>query len=293
MVKKLLLFLFLSILLVNTAYALDVDTYGVNFNLVSNKAVVEVNIILKEPTIELFEFQLPEDYSALSVYVDDTLISSEVEDNVLKIDLNSNSKIEFNYITTEFLDRTNFLMNMNLDFAVDNLMIKLVLPEGASLKKPISNNDLSSGSIFPKPTQATTDGKNLIFYWLEKDLQENEEISIFAQIEPKENYSWLFVTFIVVLITVIALLAYFLQKKPKTKVVVRKEDKFEHHLKEDEEQIVNVLKQRKGSCEQATLRVITGHSKAQLSRILAELEHRKFITKERKGRKNIIHLKKR
>ena len=74
----------------------------------------------------------------------------------------------------------------------------------------------------------------------------------------------------------------------------QKEQKYpeiEKHLKEDEEQIINILKQKEGHCEQGTLVIITGFSKAKLSAILKELEERKIVYKEQKGNKNIIHLK--
>jgi uncharacterized membrane protein len=63
------------------------------------------------------------------------------------------------------------------------------------------------------------------------------------------------------------------------------------HLKDDEQQIVRILKKRKGSCEQGTLRVVTGFSKASLSRLISELEARKIIYKEKRGKKNLIFLK--
>jgi uncharacterized membrane protein len=65
----------------------------------------------------------------------------------------------------------------------------------------------------------------------------------------------------------------------------------ENHLKEDEEQVVNILKQREGNCEQGTLRVITGFSKAKLSGLLMELEARKIVHKEKRGKKNLVFLK--
>ena len=60
----------------------------------------------------------------------------------------------------------------------------------------------------------------------------------------------------------------------------------------DEEQIITILKNKEGSCEQGTLRVITGFSKATLSRLLSELETRNVIHKEKRGKKNLVFLKK-
>jgi len=65
----------------------------------------------------------------------------------------------------------------------------------------------------------------------------------------------------------------------------------EQYLKEEEKQIVNVLKERERSCEQGTLRVVTGMPKSTLSRILKELEDRNIIRKEKRGKKNIVFLR--
>ena len=72
----------------------------------------------------------------------------------------------------------------------------------------------------------------------------------------------------------------------------KKEPNILKHLKEEEQQIIRVLQQKEGKCEQGTLRVVTDFSKAHLSRLLMELEARKIIHKEKKGKKNLVFLKK-
>lgn len=292
MIGKLLPSILIVLLFVSMSYALDVKIYGATFNIVGDKAVVEIDIILNENATEDIHFNLPPDYKALSAYVDGRPVSPVIEEDVLGISLNHSSRVKFNYITREFLDKSNFLMNMKLDFDADNLVVKLVLPEGASLKKRIKEGDLTSGSIYPKPDKATTDGKSLIFYWIRQGMAEGEEISIFVQVKPKKPYFGIIASLIIMLIIVGVGLYYALSRKPKTKVIVKKEDMYEKHLKEEEEQIVNVLKQKEGKCEQGTLRVVTGMSKASLSRLLSELEARKIIYKEKRGKKNLVFLRK-
>ena len=90
---------------------------------------------------------------------------------------------------------------------------------------------------------------------------------------------------------------YIMKRKPKhvikkEEVIIEKEYDIEKHLKEDEEQIITILRNKEGSCEQGTLRVITGFSKATLSRLLSELEARNVIHKEKRGKKNLVFLKK-
>lgn len=89
-------------------------------------------------------------------------------------------------------------------------------------------------------------------------------------------------------------------KKKTSKISAQKTEPFpeyvpqfssEHHLKEEEKQIVNILKDREGRVEQGTLRIVTGMPKSSLSRVLKELEDRNIICKEKRGKKNIVFLK--
>ncbi|MBW2991664.1 hypothetical protein KY345_00420 [Candidatus Woesearchaeota archaeon] len=297
--RKLILFLAVLVLLTSSVFSLDLRLYSSEFNIIDNKVVVETGIILNEKSDETLEFMLPEDYTALSLYIDEKPVSPDVEDNILSIGLDQNQAARFNYVTEEFIDKTNFLMNLRLKHNIERLVIKLVLPEGATLKKPITEGDLTTGSIYPKPTKAATDGRSLIFYWEKENILEGDEINIFAQIEPKQNFMLFFSLAALIIIFLLLLLIIFAAKKqakqfPKIEkeVIVEKEDMVEKHLKEDEEQIVNILKSKEGSCEQGTIRVITGFSKATLSRLLKELEDRKVIYKEQRGKKNLVFLKK-
>jgi len=96
------------------------------------------------------------------------------------------------------------------------------------------------------------------------------------------------------------------KRKKKRKINIKKteeeiqkvEEQFEipaeieKHLKENERVIINILKQREGKAEQGTIRVVSGFPKATLSRILKELEERNIIYREKRGKKNLVFLKK-
>jgi len=286
----------LVLLALNPAYAADIDNYNADFHIVKDKTVVSITIDFPIKTSDTYKFQLPEDHTALSAYIDNQSITPDISNNILSFDLNKNSKINFNYVTEEFIDKSNFLLNMDYNNNINNLQIKIILPERATLKKPITQGDISSGSIYPKPSQATTDGRSLIFIWKRKNITPEDEISIFAQIQPKANYTPLAIIIIAIIIILSGTIILFSKKKKtssqKEKIKIKKEDHVEKHLKPDEEQIINVLKLKKGSCEQGTLRIATDFSKAKLSRLLKELEERKVIKKEKRGKKNLVFLKK-
>ena len=66
---------------------------------------------------------------------------------------------------------------------------------------------------------------------------------------------------------------------------------FEQFLKDDEKEVVNILKLKDGSCDQGTIQIMTQFSKAKVSDLISELESRKIIIKRKKGRKNLIILR--
>ncbi|MEE9525641.1 MAG: hypothetical protein V3V78_03495 [Candidatus Woesearchaeota archaeon] len=290
---KKLFILFVLLLTINIVYAIDIDNYNSEFNIVKNKVVVDTEIEFATKVAGTYDFTLPEDFEALSVYIDDNPAPYNLQNNKLILVLKGDSKISFNYVTEEFVDKTNFLINMNFDYDIDNLKISLILPEGSSLKKPITQGDLTSGSIYPQPTQATTDGRSLIFIWEKTDIKQGDETSIFTQIQPKTNIiPFILIPLAIILILIGIILFRKKRIEIKEKIIVQKEDYVEKHLKPDEEQIINVLKLKEGSCEQGTLRIATNFSKAHLSRLLKELEDRKVIKKEKRGKKNLVFLKK-
>jgi len=111
---------------------------------------------------------------------------------------------------------------------------------------------------------------------------------------------------VIILITLIVhYLHNFLSKtKPKKEKKIEKEQVTElsvdehvfeddvlKYLKEDEKIIARILKQKDGSCEQATLRLVSGFSKAKLSRLLTDMAERGVVKKEQKGKKNVIFLR--
>jgi uncharacterized membrane protein len=292
MLKRLVLILAVLVMFASFAYAADIKTYSNSFNIVGANVVVQTDVIFNNKTTKTLEFQLPDDYEALSAYIDSNPVKADVNDNLLKINLNQNTKVSFNYVTSEFIDRDNFLVNLEQNYDADNLLIKLALPEGATLKKPIKEGDLTSGSIYPKPTDSKTDGRSLIFYWLKTDVKQGDETSIFVQFESRKFPVWVVALIVLLVAAGAVLLVLYLRKKSETKIIIEKEDLVEKHLKEDEEQIVNVLKLKGGQCEQGTLRIATGFSKATLSRLLSELEERNVVSKEKRGKKNLVFLKK-
>ncbi|MBW2977616.1 hypothetical protein KY331_02115 [Candidatus Woesearchaeota archaeon] len=291
-VLKLVLSLVVFLLLTSAVCALE--SYQINYNVVGSNVVVENVVRFSKGMTGTLSLSIPPDAETIEVYLDDVKTDAEIKNNSVKIYMDATKEIKLSYITKEHIDRSNFLLNKIIEYDADSFEITLVLPEEAVLKRQIKDE---TGSIFPRPDKATTDGRSLIFIWEREDVEAGDEVSIFVMYKTKE-FSLPLPMSILVAILILALVVYFYYTKKPTKKEVKKkvkkkatEHKMLKHLKEDEQQIVRVLKQRKGSCEQGTLRVVTNFSKARLSRLLMELEERRIIYKEKRGKKNLIFLK--
>ena len=297
---KAVLFLALFFIAANSCLAFSFESQTIKYSIVDNRVVVQSVMKFETPQSGVIYLPIEGDASVVELYVDGEKVEPQIQGSYIAASLYSASKIGISYITEELIDKSNFLLNFPVDYDTNSLNIMLVLPEEAVLKEPITDRD---GSVYPTPDAASTDGRSLIFVWERENLKEGDAVSIFAMYKEKMNYKPI-VAVLVIVIIALAAYAFFgktrvkksakkPQKKPKTEKAKKPktEPKILEHLKEDEKQIVRVLKQRNGQCEQGTLRIVTNFSKAHLSRLLSELEARNIVFKEKRGKKNLVFLK--
>jgi len=283
--KLLLVMLVFLITPICLAQTTEMDSY--DLKILYNKVLVVNEIVFDETHDTNFFINIPKDASALSLYINDELQEPAIKDNKIRLTYFSVKKIKLSYITKEPLEKDSILINLISPFETKLFNVTLTLPEESVLEKPLENG--MGGSIYPKPDKATTDGRSLIFEWQRQDMEKDQELAIFVKYKSKPRLGLLFWSLALI---IIGLVMYTFSRKPKVERIIEKEEAMEIHLKEDEEQIVTILKNREGKCEQGTLRVITGFSKATLSRLLKELEDRKIVYKEKRGKKNLVFLKK-
>ena len=285
---KILLLILVALFVIKTSYAdIDIDTYNYDFKIIAQKVNVENKIMFEKDSTGIFKFDIPADATSVRLLKDNEEISYSKE-----INIEDNKELKLTYVTKEFLEGSNFLITIKAEYNIDNLNIKLKLPEGATLTKPIKDESLQGGSAYPIPSKLSSDGQSLILEWGRTNFRENDELSILVIFDEGRSLLLIIVLIAVILALAIFVVIFISKYKPnKTKKIKRlKESKRE--LKEDEQQIIRILHMREGQCEQGTLRVLTDFSKAKLSRILSELEERKIILKEKRGKKNLVFLKK-
>lgn len=273
--------IYVFMLLFSIYPALGIENYESYYTISGDKVEIESIYGFSEPVTQVFSVQLPMDAEEVIIYVDDKVAEYSIDDGLVSLSLESVNTLQIEYVSSEPLDGSSFLLDLVMGFEASNVKIRLIIPQGMSLEEPLSQDDATAGSIYPKPDSALTDGNNLIFEWKWSNMAVGDEVPIYVKFKKRDsNYG------IQVMIGIVLLLLVYNQyRKSKVKTEVK-------YLKEDEEVIVNILKQRDDHmCEQGTLRVITGLPKASLSRLLKELEDRNVIYKEKRGKKNLVFLR--
>lgn len=271
---KLLVYILCFLVLIQSVLGSVISSYQSDYVIDGNGVNVKTSVKFESYT-GVFKISIPA--KEVDVMVDNSPVDVKVSDGIVSMDLLNAQSIDLEYLT-ESIEKSSFLLDLIVPYDVYDLKISLTLPDGAILKESLGEN---KGSIYPKPDEALTDGRRMIFVWNRRDLEQGQEIPIYVRY--KESFNANIIWFMLVPI-ILTLGVFWKKSRPK-------EIENTPYLKEEEEAIVNILKHKGGSCEQGTLRVITSMPKASLSRLLKELEDRKVIYKEKRGKRNLVFLK--
>ena len=138
------------------------------------------------------------------------------------------------------------------------------------------------------------DGRYILDLILFPDLEEGvEDIDFDVNGNVIDDNKSIFIALFVLFIIAVASFLYFKRsKKPKEEikeVVEKKEDAYEDG---DIEQIIKIIRQEGGRATQKDIRKQIPLSEAKISLMIAELEYKGIVEKIKKGRGNIIILKK-
>ncbi len=181
---------------------------------------------------------------------------------------------------TAYPDFSEFSIVLRLPRNTDSFSMKLRLPEGALLPRPLKE-PLRTSDVIPLPDNTYSDGKSVIFEWRRSDIK---EFSAYVKYLPEgggpRNYGKILLA---ILALAALLLAFYLWKK-------RAVEKIEY-LKEDEQLIIRSIMNEDG-IDQKKIQQLTNFSKAKVSKIISDLDSRNIVRKEKFGRRNKLYLTK-
>jgi len=198
----------------------------------------------------------------------------------------NNARVEINTSPKQFLIAQNGTYSFNA-------------PNGAyTIKAHLMQKNTVIASMQENIT-IRQDGNYILDLILFPDIEEgieDIEIDVNENIVGNENKNNILTVFILVsvIIVILAGVFYFIKyKKQKREIKYEKKENKKEESYDDLEQIIKIIKQEGGRTTQKDIRKQIPLSEAKISLMIAELEHKGIIEKIKKGRGNIIILKKR
>jgi len=269
--KLLPVFIFLAFLLtINITSAEQAKNLEIEIEIIGSKALISYSI---ETDLNQLTIILPENAKIIGSSLNYTLKDNELTANI------ENKTFSLDYSTDKLIENNKyFTANLQIP-ETQNLDIRLILPESATLEKSYPEAAL------------TSDGRHIILNWQAKNAK---SFPVFVTYNEKSEQWILWLAAIIMLIIAILAVYFLIKRNPKLKIKSKKKIKIPKenlHLLESESSVINALKQAKGEMWQKQIQLKTGFSKAKLSRVIRNLEARKLIKRIPLGNTNKIKLK--
>lgn len=208
-----------------------------------------------------------------------------VELNLEATDLQSGPKVGFD--PTKLYGDFAFYIRPTPEFA--NFTFIAVLPQDALLSRD------SAVPLFPSPDSNFTDGSSLAFVWYRDSLMIGQELAFTVKYQYPNTQtgpigSVLVQSIIIAVLGVIGgivltiggpIIYHRLKRIGTVKFV---------GVTSEEEEVLEVIRQKGGSCPQKDLYTEFDMSQAKVSLILNNLEERGLVRRFREGRENVVHI---
>jgi DNA-binding transcriptional ArsR family regulator len=274
----------------------QIQYYEINAD-ISEDGVSRVKMVLTffQPTQE-FSFNVigrVEDLEATSIAgpVDCTLNVMGISSVDCKLSLTSEKRqVEMIFSTLDFVrgfeDKSFFSGDFRLGTEISQIVVSIKLPRNSFL---VGRNATTSMLSYPENTSLflSEDGRSLIT-WRLVNIKKDQSLKFEALYQHIQEPFWLQLGTNIILVGIaIAVISAFLfirYFKKSRKLVLSVLDEYER-------QIVNLLSTEE-KMKQKKIVEITNLSKAKVSRVIKSLSNRGLVEIERRGRTNLIKLKK-
>lgn len=294
---KIFTFVFALILLAPLAAATPLDYYETVVNLDKEGSSFTFIFLFEEAPDGSLEYMLPfytKDFETNANFGNytceslpkswGTLISCDFS-QVTEGGRALNIKFSASETIREIEDEIMFSADVKTPQDVEKMILKVVLekgyilieePESSTTKIPYSPRDGNEGS----------DGRRIFIEWERKDVKRGEGIDVsvtyermLPRVEGNQNIVFLMIGLLILVI--IMLVGIKSGGKQDVDISI---------LKENEKKVIDIIKERGGTCKQRAIVRETDFSKAKVSRLVKDLEERGLIKTEKEGRSKKIYL---
>ncbi|MHA1577208.1 MAG: helix-turn-helix transcriptional regulator [Candidatus Thorarchaeota archaeon] len=258
----------------------DVRVRFESLDLILNRVVVDLEIT--DGLVQQFER-----YSEITIFLPDELASGSSVWIAMELtvqDLQSNVGLS----TDGSAELWHFIYYVRPFSVYRNFTLTVFLPTSSALSPD------SVTPLFPEPIGNFTDGQSLAFTWNTSILQPGQEKVFIAKYQTSINSaptSFLIFEIILVGILGLALGIFFGVFGKRIVQRIRSIGSIKIiGVTSEEEEVLEVLRTKGGSCLQKDLYVSMDMSQSKVSLILTNLEERGLVRRLRDGRENTVHL---
>jgi len=227
-------------------------------------------------------------YTEVDVFLPTPLEENDtvwIELNLEATDLQSAPNIGFD--STKYYGDFIFYIRPMTELA--NFTFTAILPQDALLSRE------SVVPLFPASDSNYTDGASLAFVWFTDSLQIGQERVFivkyqYPNAQPGPLGSFLFEAIVIALLGIVSGIALTIGG-PKIYQRIKRIGTIRFvGVTSEEEEVLEVIRQKGGSCPQKDLYTEFDMSQAKVSLILNNLEERGLVRRFREGRENVVHI---
>ena len=195
--KRILLLLIVTLVLISSVKAQELDEYNITFRILDDS---EVNVeIVGCPDINI-KVTIPKD----SKYIKQTI------SNCTTIEYQNNIFLE------QSKSKTFFSVNVITPINTKELNVRVILPKGASIAESATSEGVSINPIFPINHVIGSDGKHILIEWNRKEVPGGGGLPLLVVYEQKrENLNLIIIITSILIILTLTAIFMIIKRKPK------------------------------------------------------------------------------
>jgi uncharacterized membrane protein len=282
----------MAILLASTTSATTISDEKVTVDLEDSHVTVEMDI--EDLTTETFNYQTTHSVEGLEAYFNGNSSSCNVNDLTVgaeitcDTDLKNNFSVRLEYTTSGLVNTQNevqiFSYSQPIYRPIDNYTFRVLLPEGTGL---VDQSNTTTSVIQPENGRTgNLGGRRFFVEWKSNpELGEPQRFQVVYETLEDDTSSDLIPAILgILLLAGIAYVVYRRKGEVQASSVL-------DELSEDQEKVVELLRENEGEILQKDIVEESEYSKAKISGVVKELEEKDIISKEKEGRSNLVKLK--
>lgn len=271
--------------------AQEILNYDISVKLEKDAAEEEISVLLYNQnyySLKTFSYSLRADATSIEVYDDKGALDFNITADrgiVIRskfrepLNPNATTRLAIRFTVPRAVRKAGseyiFSPVFSLPPGTDEFRLKIRLPEGMGLPRPISE-DSGFTDVVPIPDDVSSDGKAIILEW--RRINIDGDFAVYVRFTRPYMQNNLYIAALISAIFILALYAKWSRRKHAPM-----------NVSEDESRVLELIRSKQGIAQKEIVEN-TGFSKAKVSGIVSSLEKKGLIWKKRIGLENRLYL---